>query len=155
MAIFGTKKVEWAPIEPDGSMPAESKWTELCKTYRDSVEIVDSDADITEEYSDQDDEPVEVFVEPGKTEGKFSTYDYSPATLVKLMGGTLVDDEWTEGSNRGIDIAIRFITDTNHRIAYPAVKLFAKKNLKLVKKNMALVECVFNPKSKVRIKKLA
>lgn len=154
MAVFGTKIVQVAEVKPDGSMPAEADWTELCKTYRDSVEVVDADPEISEEYSDQDIEPIEIFVEPGKTDGKFSTYDYDPAILQKLMGGTVLDDEWTEGDNRGRDVALRFKTDSGHMIAWPVVKLFGKKNLKLVKKNVALIDVTFKPKSKTRIKKL-
>lgn len=154
MAIFGTQVVEWAPVEADGTMPADSEFEELCKTYRDTVEIVDGDPDITEEYSDQTDEPIEVFVESGKTDGKFSGYEYDTETLQKLMGGTVVNGTWTEGNNRGMDMAIRFKTDSGHIIAYPVVKLFAKKNLKLVKKGVALLDVVFKPKSKVSITKL-
>jgi hypothetical protein len=155
MAIFGTKKVEFAEVTPDGTMPLEADWEELCKTYRDSVEIVDNDPDIAEEYCDQMDEAIEIFIEAGKTDGKFSGYEYDPVTLQKLMGGTVVDNVWTEGSNRGIDMAIRFKTDSGHTIAYPVVKLFAKKNLKLVKKNVALIDVIFKPKSKVSITKPA
>lgn len=151
MAIFGNKKVEWAPVTADGTMPLEAAFTELCKTYRDSVEILDGDPDIVEEFSDQVDEAIEIFVEAGKTDGKFSGYEFDSATLQKLMGGTTVDGTWTEGSNRGIDMAIRFKTDSGHIIAYPVVKLFAKKNLKLVKKGVALIDVIFKPKSKVSI----
>ena len=154
MAIFGTKIVEWAPVEADGTMPTDSEFEELCKTYRDSVEIVDADADISEEYSDQVNEPIGVFVTPGKTDGKFSGYEYDTTTLLLLMGGTVVDGEWTEGDNMGKEIAIRFKTDSGHQIAYPKVKFFAKKNLKLKKKEIALIDCVFTPMSKSKIKKL-
>lgn len=155
MAIFGTKIVEFAEVKADGTLPLEADWAELCKTYRDSVEVVDADPDIAEEYSDQIVEPIEIFVEPGKTNGKFSTYEYDTAILTKLMGGTVLDGVWTEGDNRGKDIALRFKTDSGHIIAWPVVKLFAKKNLKLVKKNVALIEVTFTPKSKVRISKTA
>jgi hypothetical protein len=153
MAIFGTKIVEFAEVKPDGSLPLEADWEELCKTYRDSVEVVDDDPDITEEYSDQKTDPIEIFVEPGKTNGKFSAYEYEPEILQTLMGGTVLDGVWTEGDNMGKDIALRFKTDSGHIIAWPVVKLFAKKNLKLVKKNVSLIDVTFTPKSKVRISK--
>lgn len=154
MAIFGTKTVEMAPVTANGTMPLEAAWKELCKTYRDSVEIVDADPDIAEEFCDQVDEAIEVFIEAGKTDGKFSGYEYDTETLQKLMGGTVVNGTWTEGNNRGMDMAIRFKTDSGHIIAYPVVKLFAKKNLKLVKKGVALIDVIFKPKSKVSISKL-
>lgn len=155
MPIFGTKIVEFAPALEDGTMPLDADFKELCKTYRDTVEITDADPETSEEKSDQVDEPIAVFFEAGKTEGKFSGYEYDTATLLKLMGGTVVNSEWTEGDNKGLEIAIRFKTDSGHQIAYPKVKFFAKKNLKLKKKEVALIDCIFTPMSKTRIKKLA
>lgn len=152
--IFGTSSVEVAPIKPDGSMPLETAFTELCKTYKNSVEIVDQDPTTTEEYSDQSTEPIAAFVEAGKTEGKFSGYEYAPETLTKLLGGTVVDNEWMEGDNMGQEVALRFKTDSGHQISYPKVKLFGKKNLKLQKNAIALIDCTFTPLSKARIKKL-
>lgn len=155
MAIFGTKSVEFAPATEDGTMPLDAAFEHLCKTYRDTVEITDEDPEIVEEFCDQDDEAFEVFTTPGATTGKFSGYEYDPETLQKLMGGTVLDNEWTEGDNKGIYIALRFNTDSGHRIGYPKVKLFSKKNLKLKKKEVALIDCTFKPMSKIRIKKLA
>lgn len=155
MAVFGTKSVEFAEVTNDGTMPLDADFEELCKTYRDSVEIVDDDPDTAEEYSDQSTEAIAVFYEAGKTEGKFSGYEYDTATLMKLMGGTTVNSEWVEGDNLGIEMAIRFKTDSGHQIAWPKVKFFAKKNLKLKKKEVALIDCSFKPMSKCHIKKLA
>ncbi|BBQ07935.1 hypothetical protein [Elizabethkingia anophelis] len=154
MAIFGTKAVEYAEITADGTLPLEAAWKELCKTYRDTVEIVDADPEVADEFSDQLDEPFESFFIAGKTEGKFSGYEYDTETLVRLIGGTVVDNEWTEGDRKPKKIALRFKTDSGHQIAYPVVSLFAKKNLKLKKKEVALIDCQFTPLSKIRIKKL-
>ena len=155
MAIFGTKEVLFAEVEPNYAVPLDADFTELCKTYRDTVEIVDADDDIQDEYSDQSDDPIISLFTPGKTEGKFSGYDYEPETLQKLLGGTVLDGEWTEGDRKPKIIALRFISDSGHRITYPAVSLRAKKNLKLKKKELALIDCTFTPLAKVRIKKLA
>ena len=154
MAIFGTKSVEFAPATEDGTMPLDTAFEHFCNTYRDTVEITDEDPEIAEEFCDQEDEAFEVFTTAGKTNGKFSGYEYDPTTLQKLLGGTVLDTEWTEGDNKGTYIAIRFKTDSGHQISYPKVKFFGKKNLKLKKKEVALIDCTFKPMSKIRIKKL-
>lgn len=152
--LYGTQLLEHAPITADGTMPLEAAWKPLCDTYRDSFEILDDDPEEADEYGDQQDEPIESFFIAGKTKGKFSTYDYSPETLKTLMGGTVVDGEWEEGDKKPQKIAFRITTDSGHRIAYPVVSLFAKKNLKAKKKEVALIDCSFTALSKARIKKL-
>ena len=155
MAIFGAKEVLYADVLENYAVPLDADFEELCKTYRDTIEIVDADDDITDEYSDQSDEPIVSLSTPGKTEGKFSAYDYDTATLIKLLGGTAVDGEWTEGDRKPKTIALRFLTDSGHRITYPAVSFRAKKNIKLLKKNIALIDCTFTVLAKPKIKKLA
>ncbi|WP_407483789.1 hypothetical protein [Elizabethkingia anophelis] len=152
--LYGTQVLEFAPVTADGSMPLEAAWTELCKTYRDSFEILDDDPEEADEYGDQQDEPIESFFIAGKTKGKFSAYEYDPATLKKLMGGTVVDGEWEEGDKKAQKIALRLKTDSNHQIAYAVVSFFAKKNLKVKKKEVALIDCTFTALSKAKIKKL-
>lgn len=155
MAIFGTKEVLYADVLENYAVPLDADFEELCKTYRDTVEIVDADGDVTEEYSDQSDDPIVSLFTPGKTEGKFSGYEYDTATLIKLLGGTALDGEWTEGDKKPKIIALRFLTNSGHRITYPAVSFRAKKNLLLKTKNIALIDCVFTVLAKAKIKKLA
>lgn len=154
MPIFGTKEVLIAELKPDGTIPLDADFKELCKTYRDSVEIVDADPEIAEEFSDQTDEPIAVFATAGKTDIKFSSYEYTKEVLHKILGGTIVDSEWTEGDLTGKEVAFRIFTDSGHRITYPKVKIFGKKNLKMKKKEVALLECVVKPMSKISIKKM-
>ena len=70
------------------------------------------------------------------------------------MGGTVVDGEWEEGDKKAQKIALRLKTDSNHQIAYAVVSFFAKKNLKVKKKEVALIDCTFTALSKAKIKKL-
>lgn len=153
--LHGTKKVLAAPVTADGTVPLEAAWKELCRTYKNSVEIVDTKPTKKQEYCDQQSKPIKIFYESGATEGKFQAYDYDPATLVELIGGTTVDGEWTEPEeNLGKEIALRFMTDSGHQITYPQVMLIATKNMKLVKDGLALIDCEFDPLLPGKIKKL-
>lgn len=152
--IFGCKSVEAAEPEKDGSMPSEQDFEKLCKTYRDSVEITEDDPDVENEYSDQDTEPIASFAEAGETTGSFQAFEFDNDTLQKLYpDATVVDEEFTFGKNIGFETAIRFKTDSGHIIAYPKVKFFAKKNIQLVKKGLALIDCQFTPLSQATISK--
>ncbi|MHC6200199.1 hypothetical protein [Elizabethkingia miricola] len=153
--LFGTKALESAPVKVDGSIPEDEKFTELCKTYRNSVEFVDDDPNVQDEFSDQDDDPIESLVEPGATNGKFSTFQFDTATLQKLFPtGTVVDSAFTFGKNLGFVTALRFKTDSGHQITYPKVKVIAKKNLKLVRNGIALIDCTVKVLSQPQLKKL-
>ena len=154
--IFGIAgAVEIAPVEVDNAMPADLSFTELCETYRDSVEILDDDPEEAEEYSDQEDDPIASFIEQGKTKGSFNTFDFSTTTLKKLFpGGTVSGDDFIfPKSNTGFETALRFSTDSGHTIAFPKVKLFAKRNMQLVKKGVALINVSFTALSPAQISK--
>lgn len=154
--IFGIAgAVEIAPVQADNAMPADEVFTGLCETYRDSVEILDEDPEEAEEYSDQEDDPIASFVEQGKTRGSFDTFDFSATTLKKLFpGGIVSDDDFIfPKSNTGFETALRFSTDSGHTIAFPKVKLFAKRNMQLVKKGVALINVTFTALSPAQISK--
>jgi len=157
MALFGLKsKVQIAPVETNGSLPDEENWVDLCRTYRDTVEIIDADPTVEEEYSDQEDDPIAVFTEAGKTEGKFSTFEFDNNTLADLFPeGTTVNGGFSASNSKGFETAIRFKTDSEHVISYAKVKLTVKKNIRLQKKAVALIDCLFTPMSPIHIAKTA
>lgn len=155
--IFGIASgVELAPVQPDNAMPADNLFEKLCDTYRDSVEIVDEDPEESEEYSDQDDDPIASFIQAGKTRGGFDTYDFTPATLKKMFPtGTVSGEVFIFPKNyTGFETALRFTTDSGHIIAFPKVKLFAKKNMQMVKRGIALINVTFTALSAPKISKV-
>ncbi|MCU7571541.1 hypothetical protein N4241_10535 [Riemerella anatipestifer] len=133
------------------TMPATSAMTAF-KTYRDTFEMTEDEGSLTEEFSDQDDNPIVVFQDKPKKNIKVSTYDYTPDFIKKVKGGTVVNGEWKEGDNTPIYAALEIEADTGHLIKYPKVQIFASFNLKLKKKELALLDVTFRPLSKVSIK---
>jgi hypothetical protein len=67
-------------------------------TYKDTAEITQDDPVITEHNSEENDEPEETIATKGKTTVKWSIIDATPATLVKVLGGTVTgtapDEVW-------------------------------------------------------------
>ena len=145
---YGLKVIKAAPVEEDGSFPLEASLTELCRTYRDSVEFTESDATTTEEFSDQEDDPIFQIVERGSKEIKLSTFDYSPETLVKLKGGTIVDETWSEPTvSPEIYLAIEITTNTGVKFQFPKCRVIAQFNSKFQKKGLTLLDVRLKPLS--------
>jgi len=143
---YGCKQINSATITEDGSMPAVL--TELCKTYRDSVTFSEDEATVTDEFSDQEDDPVHTFVVKGGKNITFSTFDYSPETLVKLKGGTIVDGQWAEPVVMPeIYEAIEILTNADLPFHFPKCRVFARFNANLVKNGLSLLEVTLKPLS--------
>lgn len=144
---YGLKKVSSGAVVEDGTMPPVLE--ELCKTLRDSCEFIEEDPQITEEFSDQEDDAEEIFIVKGGKSIKFSSFDYSPEALVKLKGGTIVDGQWAEPAVMPeIYLAIELLTNTDLPLCFPKCRVFAKFNTKLVKNGLALLEVTLRPLSR-------
>ncbi|MHC5309135.1 hypothetical protein ACYSNM_03490 [Myroides sp. LJL116] len=143
---YGLKVLNAGEVTADGSMPEQLE--ELCRTYKNSVEFTEDDPQITEEYCDQEEDPIEIFVQKGAKQIKFSTFDYSPETLVKLKGGTIVNGQYAESTNtESIYLAIELITNTGMPFHFPKCRVTTKYNAKFIHDGMALLEVTLKPMS--------
>ncbi len=144
---YGLKSIKHADPTLDGTFPS-SGLVELCRTYKDSCEFTEDDPSITEEFCDQEDDPVMVFIEKGAKNVKFSTFDYSPETLKTLKGGTVLDNKWSEPTTLPeIHRAIEITTATGLKFCFPKARVIAKFNAKFVKNGMMLLEVTLKPVS--------
>ncbi len=151
-AIYGLKSIALGAVINNTTMPEVGTMTAF-ETYRDTFEMAEEEGEITEEYADQYDEAFINFQAKGKKDIKVSTFDYTPEFLKSVKGGTVLDGEWTEGDGvPQIFNSLLIITDSGHTIKCPKVQVFARLNLKLVKKGVALLELTFKPLSKIGIK---
>ncbi|MGQ1945234.1 hypothetical protein ACT4RS_09390 [Ornithobacterium rhinotracheale] len=148
-ALYGLKTIKIGEVVSETQM--QTSLTEF-KTYRDTFEMTEEEGSFTDEYCDQNDVPIVSFHEKGKRDIKVSTYDYSADFLKKIKGGTSLSKEWKEGDGELIFKALEITTDTGHVIKIPKTQVFARLNLKLKKKELALLEIVFKPLSKISIK---
>lgn len=144
--VYGLKSLKTGTPLPSGDM--QTSLTELCRTYRDSCEFTEDEPETTDEYSDQSDDPILTFATKGKKTIKVSTFDYDPAVLVKVKGGTIVNGQWAEPAVMPeIFMAVRLETDSDVPFDIPKAKVMAKINAKLQKKGVALLELTFIPQS--------
>lgn len=145
---YGLSQILEADPLADGTFPLAAALNELCKTHKNSAEFVEEDPTYTPEYSDQQDDPIHEFVEKGGQTIKFATYDYTPATLVKLKGGTVLNDEWSAPvTQTAIYKAIQLKLDSGNSFKFPKCRITAKFNAKLVKNGLSLLEVTLRPVS--------
>lgn len=143
---YGLKKISAADPTEDGTMP--EVLTELCQTYRDSCSFVEDESTVTDEFSDQQDDPIATFDVKGAKTITFSTYDYSPETLVKLKGGTIVNGQWAEPVLAPeIYQAIEILTNADLPFQFPKCRVSARFNSNFVKNGLSLLEVRLRPLS--------
>lgn len=143
---YGLKTLKHAAVEADGSFPAVL--TELCRTYRDSVEFTEADPTTTEEFCDQEDDAIFQIVEKGAKEISFSTFDYSPEVLQKVKGGTIVDNTWSEPTiTPEIHMAIEIETNTGVKFQFPKCRVIAQFNSRFQKRGLTLLDVTLRPLS--------
>lgn len=143
---YGLKSIKVAEPETSGAMP--TVLTELCRTYQDSMEFVEDEATVTEEFCDQDDDPIAVFAVKGGKSVKFSTFDYSPEVLQKVKGGTVVDDTWAEPVVMPeIHQAVEIETRTGLKFQFPKARVTARFNAQVRKNGVMLLEVMLRPLS--------
>lgn len=152
--VHGCKAIKFGVASEDGTMPA--LLTKLFDTYRDSVSFVEDDPEVTDEYSDQADDPFISLETKGAKTLKGSTFDWTPSILQELKGGTVVDGMWKEPAVAPvITKAIQLETDSGTVIECSKWKVSAKLNMEIKKKNVALLEFTLKPLLPVSIGKPA
>lgn len=143
---YGLKKLNSADPKEDGTMP--EVLPELCQTYRDSCSFVEEESTVTDEYSDQQDDPIASFDVKGAKTITCSTFDYSPETLVKLKGGTIVNGQWAEPVIAPeIYQAIEILTNADLPFQFPYCRVSARFNANFTKNGLSLLEIKFRPLS--------
>lgn len=143
---YGLKSVKTAEVDETGAMPAVL--TELCRTYRDSCEFTEDEPQITDEFCDQEDDPVISFSVKGSKQIRFSTFDYSPGVLQKVKGGTVVNDEWAEPAvTPEIYQAVEIETTTGLKFRFPKARVYGRFNAQFRKNGLTLLEVTVRPVS--------
>ena len=149
---YGCKVIKFGVAADTGIMP--TTMTKLFDTYRDTVSFVEEDADLQDEYSDQSDAPIITLMTPKGKVLKASTFDWTPSILQELKGGTVVDGMWKEPvSSTIITKAISVELDSGQIIRASKWQVFAKINMEIKKKNIALLEVIMKPLLPVEIGK--
>lgn len=143
--LKGLAGVDVAPLPVGGGVPAVEDWVIAGVTYRDEATITEDDPTETEHYSNENDDPEESDMTPGKKKITLTLIDFTPANLVKWFGGVAtgagVTLQWDAPAARAkIEMSVRFRTrNGNHYITFPRVSLFAKLDYKLAPSGIAKI----------------
>ena len=114
-------------------------------TYKDTAELTQGDPEVTEHFSEENDEAEEIVTKKGATEIKWSIMNYDPNTLAKVLGGTVSGTSpnfvWEAPSSAvPIEQSIEIMDKNSNVLQIPRAKITAKMNWKLSSSGVALVE---------------
>lgn len=139
---IGLESLKLGAIAGDGGMG--TTLTALGVTYQDTAELVREDPDITEIYSEENDEPEEVLETKGPLMLRFSIMNVAPEEAVRVLGGevTGTSPKVYNGavSKDPIELSIEIKTKTGLKIEIPRAKITAKENFQFRKKGVLLID---------------
>lgn len=142
---LGLAKIEISDIAADGGLG--TSFAALGKTYKDTAELVGDDPEVFEHYSEESDDPEESITTKGKIRVRWSIMDATPATLVKVLGGTVTGtppaDVWeAPATAANIEKSIKITPKSGKVINIVRAEIVAKPNYKLAKNGIFLVDIV-------------
>jgi hypothetical protein len=140
---IGLLSIELGAIAGDGGIA--TTFASLGVTYQDSAELMQADNNITEIFSEENDDAEEVIEVMGGKTLKWSVMNIDPDNLVLILGGTATgtapNKTWEAPDTRSqIEKSVRVKTKTNQTIDIPRAKIMAKINWKFSKKGVALID---------------
>lgn len=140
---IGVASIAMGAIAADGDMG--TTLTALGVTYKDSADLQQEDAQVTDIESEENDDPEESISIKGKTTLKWSIMDMTPETLVKVLGGTVTGTapatKWNAPATvESIERSIKVTAKNGVIYEIPRAKINAKLNVKLSKTGVALVD---------------
>jgi hypothetical protein len=140
---IGLSKIEISDVAVDGGVG--TTFAALGVTYKDTAEITQEDAAITEHMCEESDDPQESIAIKGKTTVKWSIIDCTPATLVKVLGGTATgtapNEIWSAPAAAvNIEKSIKITPSAGKVITIVRAKIQARINMKLARTGIFLVD---------------
>jgi hypothetical protein len=87
VVTLGLVGIEYADIATDGGVG--TSFSAVAKTYRNSCNIAHEDSQVTEFLSEEDDEPIEALVSPGRKIYTYQVMNTDPEVQQFFMGGTV------------------------------------------------------------------
>ena len=139
---IGLTSIKIGDPEADGGMG--TTLAILGVTYQDTAELVRDDPEITEIFSEENDEPEEVLETKGPARVRWSIMSVNPEDVVKVLGGTASGTgPWVYESPTAkdpIEKSVEIITKTGLKIEIPRAKINAKENFQFRKKGVLLID---------------
>ena len=139
VVTLGLSKIEVGDIGADGGMG--TSLSTLGLTYQDTCTMTQDDAETTEHYAEELDDPVVSISKAGKTNFAFSIMNADVDTLVKLLGGKKNGTSWEAPATLPtIEKSVRITPQQGLKFEIPRMKLVAKINATFSKSGILLLE---------------
>lgn len=140
--ILGVNAIEIGDIAADGG-PATT-FEALGVTYLDTATLEQSEAEDIEHECEEFDDPIEVLPGVKKTTVSWAIVDFTPATLVKVLGGETTgaapDEKWeAPATSELIEKSVKITPKKGSPIVLPRVSLKARIQYDIAKKGIAKV----------------
>lgn len=136
---IGLEYIKIGTPETDGSM--STNLAALGVTYQDTAELVRDDPEVTEIFSEENDEPEEVLESKGPARLRWSIMSVNPSDVVEILGGTANGNVYEAPLAKGaIEKSIEIKTKTGLVIQIPRTKIYAKENFQFRKKGVLLID---------------
>jgi hypothetical protein len=142
--LKGLAGIDMADIPVGGGVPLDAAWTSVGVTYRDEASLTEEDPTVTEHFSNENDDPEESDMASGKRTLAFTLIDFTPATLVKFVGGETSGTgdtlAWNAPAQKAkIEKAFRLRSKNGHYITLPRVSFTSKLDYNLAPSGIAKV----------------
>lgn len=114
---IGLTSIKMGAIAVDGGMGTSLALLGDGRTLEGTARLIKEDDELTEFYAEEVDDPIYASTKKGKTRLEFTIVDFTPATLVKVMGGASNAGVWeAPAAAADIEQSIEVITKTNLKI---------------------------------------
>lgn len=145
---LGLSKIEVGAMASDGGMAADDDLKALGYTYQDTCKMTQEDAETTEHFAEEVDDPVVSISRGGKTNFAFSIMNPSVTVMADLLGGTgtegdgsTTQDKWeAPDSIPTVEKSIRITPQQGLKFEIPRMQLVSKINAEFSKKGILLIE---------------
>lgn len=136
---IGLSSIKLGDIAVDGGMG--TSLSILGVTYQDTAELVRDDPEITEIFSEENDEPEEVLETKGPARVRWSIMNVTPADAARVLGGEVVGGIYKSPmAKEAIEQSVEIVTKTGLKIEIPRAKIYAKENFQFRKKGVLLID---------------
>lgn len=140
VTALGLSKIEVADIDATTGL-ASGSFETLGKTYENTCKLTEDDAEETEFYCEEEDDPQEVISKRGKTKLAFSLMNANASIMAKVFGGTAEGGVWSAPDKLvEVEKVVKITPRIGGVMEIRRLKMRAKINADYSKKGLFLVE---------------
>lgn len=144
LVTLGLSKILGKSGEPTACDFAETDYTAFGLTYQDTCNMAQEDPEMTEFYSEEEDDPIETITRNGKITFNFSIMNPDTACLKRLFGGSVDSSGIWKSATTSVEIeeSLIILPKKGLKFQIPRAKVNAKINGEFSKKGLFLIDVV-------------